>query len=28
MRLEGNYIITDDGCEALVGFPAELTVCQ
>jgi Xaa-Pro dipeptidase len=27
MRLEGNYIITDEGCEALVGFPAELRSC-
>jgi Xaa-Pro dipeptidase len=28
MRLEGNYIITDEGCEALVGFPAELHSCH
>lgn len=28
MRLEGNYLITDDGCEPLVGFPPILTVCK
>ncbi len=28
MRLEGNYIITEDGCEPLVGFPAKLIVCK
>ena len=28
MRLEGNYIITEEGCEALVGFPAELIICE
>lgn len=27
MRLEGNYIITEDGCESLTGFPAMLTLC-
>jgi Xaa-Pro dipeptidase len=27
MRLEGNYIITEDGCESLAGFPAILTIC-
>ena len=28
MRLEGNYIITENGCEPLVGFPAKLIVCE
>lgn len=27
MRLEGNYIITAGGCEALAGYPAMLTEC-
>jgi Xaa-Pro aminopeptidase len=27
MRLEGNYLITEDGCEALHGFKAKLTSC-
>jgi Xaa-Pro aminopeptidase len=28
MRLEGNYVITDDGPESLVGFPAKLIACE
>lgn len=28
MRLEGNYIITADGCESLAGYPATLTECM
>jgi Xaa-Pro aminopeptidase len=28
MRLEGNYIITVDGCESLAGYPATLTECM
>jgi Xaa-Pro dipeptidase len=28
MRLEGDYIITTDGCESLSGFPPLLTVCK
>ncbi|MFQ3633411.1 M24 family metallopeptidase [Roseiflexus sp.] len=28
MRLEGNYIITGDGCESLAGYPAVLTECR
>jgi len=28
MRLEGNYIITEDGPESLVGFPARLIACE
>ncbi len=27
MRLEGNYIITPDGCESLAGYPVMLTEC-
>lgn len=27
MRLEGNYIITEDGCESLAGYPPVLTAC-
>ena len=27
MRLEGNYIITADGCESLAGYPPVLTAC-
>ena len=28
MRLEGNYVINDDGVRRLDTFPSELTVCQ
>lgn len=28
MRLEGNYILTADGCEPLAGYPATLTECR
>jgi Xaa-Pro dipeptidase len=28
MRLEGDYIITEDGCKPLSGFPAKLTICK
>jgi Xaa-Pro dipeptidase len=28
MRLEGNYILTADGCESLAGYPATLTECR
>lgn len=28
MRLEGNYIVTADGCESLAGYPAMLTECR
>lgn len=28
MRLEGNYIVTADGCESLTGYPATLTECR
>jgi Xaa-Pro aminopeptidase len=28
MRLEGNYIITEDGYESLAGYPAELIICE
>ncbi len=28
MRLEGNYILTADGCESLAGYPAMLTECM
>jgi Xaa-Pro aminopeptidase len=27
MRLEGNYLITEDGCEALSDYPMELFAC-
>ncbi|NWG20972.1 MAG: aminopeptidase P family protein [Chloroflexi bacterium] len=27
MRLEGNYLITANGCESLTGYPATLTEC-
>jgi Xaa-Pro dipeptidase len=28
MRLEGNFIITEDGCQSLAGFPATLIACK
>lgn len=28
MRLEGNFIITENGCESMVGFPATLIACR
>jgi Xaa-Pro aminopeptidase len=28
MRLEGDYIITDDGYESLSGYPPKLTICK
>ncbi len=28
MRLEGNFIITEDGCQSLAGFPATLISCK
>jgi Xaa-Pro aminopeptidase len=28
MRLEGNFIISEDGCQSLVGFPATLIACR
>jgi len=27
MRLEGNYILTEDGSESLTGYPPTLTIC-
>jgi Xaa-Pro aminopeptidase len=28
MRLEGNFIINEDGCQSLAGFPATLIACK